>query len=80
VRNGITAKRGVRVRGSRAAAGWPVRAAQPLRPSPSPRHHEASVRAAGLAMAAVWPNNIRRIAMETYRCERARGQGISLIW
>ncbi len=29
-------KRGVRVRGSRAAAGWPVRAAQPLRPSPSP--------------------------------------------
>ena len=44
VRNGITAKRGVRVRGSRAAAGWPVRAAQPLRPSPATQHHGAAVR------------------------------------
>ena len=32
----MSAKRWVRVRGSRAAAGVPVRAAQPLRPSPAP--------------------------------------------
>ena len=35
-RNGITAKRRVRARGSRAGAGLPGRAAQPLRPSFSP--------------------------------------------
>jgi hypothetical protein len=34
--NGMSAKRWVRARGSRAEAGLPVRAAQPLRPSPSP--------------------------------------------
>ncbi len=44
VRNGITAKRGVRVRGSRAIAGVPVRAAQPLRPAPATQHHGAVVR------------------------------------
>ncbi len=35
-RNGITAKRRVRARGSRAGAGLPGGAAQPLRPSPRP--------------------------------------------
>src|SRR5664279_2428862 len=37
LRNGISANRGVAMRGSRAEAGSPVRAAQPLRPS-SPPH------------------------------------------
>ncbi len=37
LRNGMSANRGVAVRGSRAEAGLPVRAAQPLRPA-SPPH------------------------------------------
>src|SRR5664279_5024352 len=37
LRNGMSANRGVAMRGSRAKAGLPVRAAQPLRPS-SPPH------------------------------------------
>jgi hypothetical protein len=44
LRNGMSGKPWGEGEGSRAEAGLPVRPAQPLRPSLSPRHHAPAVR------------------------------------